>query len=222
MSIQNGTLSAHGGEYYGANYYNGSNKSTASITTNSKINPQVIRFYVTKATDNTTSSSWKVQTSADGIEWTDRKTQDATSMNPSTWVEVTQDLSSYSDVYVRIYYGSAGALRAIDDLVISGATYDSDPDCVFDYFIDIMHDNATIGKQGTYSAPSALSDATSGDDYCMDKHYHFLGWVNSEDINDDGTLKDGYTLIPADDDNSGSGYTADNKTFYAIWVKEEK
>lgn len=97
-------------------------------------------------------------------------------------------------------------------------TYNSNPDCTYDWFIDIMHDNETIEKQGaSYSMPSALSDASKGDEHCDEKHYHFLGWVEESEINDDGTLKSGYTLYPAGD----SGHTAANKTFYAIWAKEE-
>ena len=97
-------------------------------------------------------------------------------------------------------------------------TYNSNPDCTYDWFIDIMHDNTTIEKQGSYSMPAALSDADKGEStYCDEKHYHFIGWVEESDLNDDGTLKDGYTLYPAGD----SGHTANNKTYYAIWGKEE-
>lgn len=97
-------------------------------------------------------------------------------------------------------------------------TYLSNPDCTTDYFIDIMHDNETIEKQGSYSMPAALSDASKGEDtHCDEKHYHFIGWVESSYIDEDGTLKDGYTIYPAGD----SGHTAANKTFYAIWAKED-
>lgn len=37
-------------------------------------------------------------------------------MTKGTWVEVTQDLSSYSNVYVRIYYTGSTAIRNIDDV----------------------------------------------------------------------------------------------------------
>lgn len=95
-------------------------------------------------------------------------------------------------------------------------TYNSNPDCTYDYFVDIMHDNETIEKQGTYSAPAALSDATPGEDYCDEKHYHFLGWIEEQYVDEDGTLNDASKLkLPGDE------ITADNKTFYAIWGKVE-
>lgn len=100
--------------------------------------------------------------------------------------------------------------------------YHSSPDCTVDHFIDIMHDKVVADQSGTYTMPAITGgDATPGSTYCDEKHYHFLGWVEDSDINDDGSLKDGYTLYPAGDDNSGAGYTAANKTFYAIWAKEE-
>lgn len=95
-------------------------------------------------------------------------------------------------------------------------TYNSNPDCTYDYFVDIMHDNETIEKQGTYSAPAALSDATPGEDYCDEKHYHFLGWIEEQYVDEDGTLKDASKLKAP-----GASITADNKTFYAIWAKIE-
>lgn len=111
----------------------------------------------------------------------------------------------------------------MDDFTVSVATssnaavytYTSNPICVFDNFIDIMHDNVIERQSETYSMPSP-SDASKGS-LCEGEHYHFLGWVEESYINDDGTLKAGATLYPAGD----SGHTANNKTFYAIWAKEE-
>lgn len=93
--------------------------------------------------------------------------------------------------------------------------YNSNPDCTYDYFVDIMHDNEISPRQKTYSMPSVTDEESNS--YCEGEHYHFLGWVEEDDINDDGTLKSGYTLYPAGD----SGHTAANKTYYAIWAKEE-
>ena len=212
-SQQTSSITAHAGTYYGTT----GGKATASLTSTNKLaSPKKLRFYISRQTTNTNSSSWYVQTSANGSDWTDRKTQDAV-VTVGAWTEVTQDLSSYSDVYVRIYYSGSTAVRNIDDVELSCATYNSNPDCTYDWFIDIMHDNETIEKQGSYSMPAALSDASKGDDYCDEKHYHFLGWVEESYINDDGTLMSGATLYPAGD----GGHTAANKTFYAIWAKEE-
>ena len=62
------------------------------------------------------------------------------------------------------------------------------------------------------------SDADKGEDtYCEEKHYHFVGWVEESDINENGTLKAEATVYPAGD----AGHTANNKTYYAIWAKEE-
>lgn len=97
-------------------------------------------------------------------------------------------------------------------------TYRSNPVCTYDYFVDIMHDKVVADQAGNYSMPAITGgDATPGNTYCDEKHYHFLGWVEESEINDDGTLKAGATLYPAGD----AGHTAANKTFYAIWAKEE-
>ena len=115
-SQQNGSITAHGGTNYGTT----GGKTTASITTKSKIaSPQSITFYVSKESNNTASSSWKLQVSNDNSKWTDVKTQSATSMSKGSWVEVTQDLSSYSNVYVRVYYTGSIAVRNIDDLTFT-------------------------------------------------------------------------------------------------------
>lgn len=118
-SQQTGSITAHGGTNYGTT----GGKETASITTKSAIEaPQSITFYVSKQSKNTTASSWKLQVSSDNSTWTDVKTQSATSMTKGVWVEVTQDLSSYSNVYVRIYYTGSTAVRNIDDVeLIAGA-----------------------------------------------------------------------------------------------------
>lgn len=214
-SNESGAVSPYNGSKYGTT----DAASTAAIKTNKMIaSPTLIRFYVTKTTDNNTACSWKVQTSTDGSTWTDRKEQSAVSMSKGVWVEVTQDLSAYSNVYVRIYYGSNTAVRAIDDVMLScGATFNSNPDCTFDNFVDNMHGNETIRKQGTYSMPAALSDADKGDDYCAEKHYHFVGWLSEAYVNADGTLKSGYeSYLHAP---GHSGHTANNTTYYAIWAE---
>ena len=115
-SQQTGTITAKGGTYYGTT----GGKTTASITTTVAFkSPKSITFYVSKQSSNTTSSSWKIQVSSDKKTWTDVKTQSATSMNKGSWVEVTQDLSSYSNVYVRVYYDGTSAVRNIDDLTFT-------------------------------------------------------------------------------------------------------
>lgn len=115
-SKQTGSITAHGGTNYGTT----GGKTTASITTKKAIaSPQSITFFVSKQSTNTTSSSWKLQVSSDKSTWTDVKTQSATSMTKGNWVEVTQDLSAYSNVYVRVYYTGSTAVRNIDDLELT-------------------------------------------------------------------------------------------------------
>ena len=115
-SKQTGAITANGGTYYGKT----GGKATASITsTNIIAKPKSITFYVSKESNNTTSSSWKIQVSSDKSTWTDVKTQSATSMSKGSWVEVTQDLSSYSKVYVRVFYTGSTAVRNIDNLSLT-------------------------------------------------------------------------------------------------------
>lgn len=215
-SAESGAIFPHGGSKYGTT----GGKTSAYIVTKNKIEePQSIRFYISKTTTNTTETLWKVQTSENGSVWSDRKTQAAQSMGQGEWVEVTQDLSSYTNVYVRIYYdgGSSTAMRAIDDAVLSCATFNSNPDCIYDYFVDNMHGNETTTQQGTYSMPAALSDVTPGDTYCAEKHYHFVGWLSEAYVNADGSLKSGYeSYLYAP---GHSGHTANNTTYYAIWAE---
>ena len=126
-SQQTGSITAHSGTYYGTT----GGKETASIATKSKINqPTQITFYVSKQSKNTTESYWKIQVSSDNKTWDDVKTESAisaSSMNKGTWIKVTQDLSAYSDVYIRVYYTGTTAVRNIDDLVLTYTAAVVDP-----------------------------------------------------------------------------------------------
>ena len=116
-SKQTGDITAKAGTYYGTT----GGKTTASITTTSAVvSPKFITFYVSKQTNNKTDSSWKLQVSSDNKKtWTDVKTTSATSMSKGTWVEITEDLSAYSNVYVRVHYTGSTAVRNIDELTFS-------------------------------------------------------------------------------------------------------
>ena len=124
IGIKSTTITAHGGTYYGANINgDGNGVATASITTKAKYaNPGTLTFYISKESGNTTASSWKAQVSEDGEAWTDVETFDAKGMGKGEWNECTADLSSYSNVYVRISYGSSSAIRAIDDIELAAAS----------------------------------------------------------------------------------------------------
>ena len=107
------TITAHGGTYYGTT----GGKATASIQTKAKYaNPGTFTCYVSKTTSNTTSSTWYIQVSSDGSDWTNAGTKSATSMNAGSWEIFSADLSSYSNVYVRLYYSGSTAVRTVDDI----------------------------------------------------------------------------------------------------------
>ena len=108
----NDKVTAHGGSYFGDT----GGKASASIETEELTNPISITFYVTRQSTNTSSSTWTIQTSTNGSNWTDVKQVSATDMAQGTWKEVTADLSSYKNVYVRIYYHGSTAVRNIDDV----------------------------------------------------------------------------------------------------------
>lgn len=216
ITSQKSTITANTGLYYG----NTDGKSSGSIETKSTIAaPKDIKCYVSKESTNTTSSTWNVYTKAPDGDWTLRNSEDATDMGKGEWKSFHVDLSSYTNVYVKIAYSGSTAIRAIDDVILSSATFNSSPDCTYDWFVDIMHDTEIDPVQGSYAMPSP-GDADKGDEHCDDKHYHFMGWVEDTYVKEDGTLDTeavGYTLYPAGD----AGHTANNKTFYAIWAKEE-
>jgi len=110
----NSNVTPHGGSYFGKT----GGKTSASIGTKERTNPISITFYVTRQSTNTSSSTWKIQTSTNGSNWTDVKDTEvsAIDMAQGTWKEVTADLSSYKNVYVRIYYSGSTAIRNIDDV----------------------------------------------------------------------------------------------------------
>lgn len=110
------TITAHSGSKHGKIA-----SASGYIQTKNKINnPSTFVCYVSKSTNNTTSSSWKVQYSANGTKWTDVKEQSATSMSKGTWVEINTNFpENLGEVYVRIYYSGSNAIRCIDDLVIT-------------------------------------------------------------------------------------------------------
>ncbi len=111
------TITAHGGTYYGKT----AGTASASVQTKNKVAaPGLLKFYVSKESNNTTESTWTVKVSSDGTAWTAvGDEQSATSMSKGDWVEVTRNLSTYSNVYVKIEYAGSTAVRAIDDISIS-------------------------------------------------------------------------------------------------------
>ena len=106
-------ITAHGG----SKYCTTGGTTTWSVKTKNKIpTPKSITFYVSKTSNNTTTSNWKVQYSSNGSDWTDAKSVSATSMSKGNWNEVTHTFTTQSNVYVRIYYDGSTAVRTIDDI----------------------------------------------------------------------------------------------------------
>ena len=118
----NSEIGAHGGEYFATT----GGKQSASIQTKEKVAyPDVFTCYVSKTSNNTTSSTWKVQVSSDGSSWTDiGEAQSATTMAKGEWVEYTADIKAagYTNVYVRLYYTGSTAVRTVDDISLTTYT----------------------------------------------------------------------------------------------------
>ena len=113
-----GTITAHGGTYYGTT----GGKATASFQTKEAVpNPGYFTCFVSKQTTNTTASTWYIQVSENGSDWTDVETQSASSMGKGEWVEFSADLTSYTNVYVRLYYSGSTAVRNVDDIRLTMA-----------------------------------------------------------------------------------------------------
>lgn len=114
----NSNVPAHGGSYYGGT----DGKTAGSIQTKNKIaNPNSITFFVSKESTNNTASSWIVDVSTDGTNWTQVGDSQSASagITRGEWTEVTRNLSIYTDVYVRIRYDGTSAKRCIDDVSLS-------------------------------------------------------------------------------------------------------
>ncbi|MBQ6432558.1 MAG: chitobiase/beta-hexosaminidase C-terminal domain-containing protein [Bacteroidaceae bacterium] len=164
IGTSNTAITAHGGSKYGANINaSGNGVTTAFIQTNEPIAlPNTFTCYVSKASTNTTASTWIVQVSSDGSEWTDvGDGQSAASMEKGTWVEYTVNLSGYSNVYVKLSYGSSGAIRTVDDISITMR----EPDEKITPVVTIDATGLTTDLAGStnVSAGTATATVTSGD-----------------------------------------------------------
>ncbi len=114
-------VSAHSGSYFG----NTDGKTTGSVVTKNKIaSPQSITFFISKESTNSKAASWLVKVSSDGSSWTQVGDAQAAGngITKGTWTEVTRSLSSYSDVYVGVFYDGNTAVRCIDDITITYET----------------------------------------------------------------------------------------------------
>lgn len=112
-------VAAHGGTYFGDT----DGKTSGSIITKNKISdPKSLTFYISKLTTNTNATSvWKVSVSSDGTVWSQVGDDQAAAsgITKGTWYEVSRDLRSYHNVYVKIEYSGTSAKRCIDDVSLS-------------------------------------------------------------------------------------------------------
>lgn len=114
----NSNVPAHGGSFYGGT----DGKASGTITTKNKISaPGTITFYISKETTNTTASSWLIEVSSNGSSWIQvGDVQSASSgITRGVWTVVTRNLTTYSNVYVRVRYDGTTAKRCIDDLTLT-------------------------------------------------------------------------------------------------------
>lgn len=201
-SNQSGSITARGGSKYGTT--NG--KETGYVKTTSKIaSPTSLTVYVSKQTNNTKSSTWYIKVSSDGSTWTNVATKSATGMSAGTWQEFTADLSSYSNVYVELYYSGSTAVRNMDDLVLTSGT----PPSYTEWITTCAdcNENPTVGVaalKGTFSASgvgvTCPTTGTNAGSSCSWQDYGFI-WSTSKNavgtlvLNSDGTAPSGVTKV---------------------------
>lgn len=116
--VQSKAITAHGGTFYG----NTNGKTTAFVQTQNIIAaPQQLTFYFSKESGNDNKNSfWKIQVSSNGSKWSDVKSvKAAPTKDVGVWTEVTQSLTEYTNVYVRVYYLGTSAIRCIDDVTLT-------------------------------------------------------------------------------------------------------
>ena len=142
-------VTPNSGTYFGTT----GGKASASLVTKSKIaRPTSIKFYISKQSINTTETNWYVKVSSDGSTWEQvGDAQAAQSMTKGEWVEVTRNLSTYSNVYVKIDYigGTSTATRCIDDVTLS---YDVTVNPIFSATINTDYEWLGVEKTKNLSA----------------------------------------------------------------------
>ena len=155
ISQQDGAITAHTKSYYGTTH----SKAAASMVTANKIaGPDQLSFFVSKTTTNTSASYWYVKVSSDGTDWSLVETQDAKSMSKGEWVEVTADLSDYTNVYVGIFYEGSTAVRAIDDVILTTRSLASYP-----VTYNATPDNGLLSVELNSDEIASGTDVTEGD-----------------------------------------------------------
>ena len=216
-------ITAHDGSNFGTT----GGKTTASATTKDKIaSPQSFSCYFSKTSNNTTASTWYLEVSTDGSNWTEVATQDAKSMNKGVWVEFTADLTKYSDVYVRLRYDGTTAVRAVDDIVLTYSIGDATPTCSAPTFsvadgmvfagtevtISSATDGATIYYTTDGSTPSASSSVYSAA-ITINESMTIKAYAVKSGYDDSDVATASYTIKP-----TVSGYTVDFESDLEAYV----
>ena len=167
VSQQTTQITAQGKTHYGTT----GGKTTASMVTAAKIaGPDELTFYVSKTSSNNTSTTWYVRVSSDNSTWTTVTSQSAATMSQGQWIEVSADLSAYTNVYVGIFYegGTSTAVRAIDDvilttrsLVASQITYNATPN---HGLVSVEKDGVELASGGSANEGDVLDVILAADD----------------------------------------------------------
>ena len=123
-----------------------------------------------------------------------------------------------TQIYVRIKTGqsvgspSGNVVVSVSEDELSKNVVVSGTVSAADTYIDQMHGNSTTYQCGSYSAPDLDNgDMETGTD-CQKNYAIFQGWAAASDINLDGTLKAGATVI-----SDGTAMTASGTTYYSVW-----
>ena len=85
-----------------------------------------------------------------------------------------------------------------------------------DYYIDYMHDNAKVTKNGNYGTAPSLSSTTPGAG-CAGEHYKFIGWIPESDMNMETGVPTTTSHMVA---GGQTGMYATGTNYYAIWAEE--
>lgn len=105
----------------GSNYASTDGKESSIAQTKNKIaSPKSLTCYYTKLTsNNNTNSKFTIEVSSNGSSWTAVATgKTMNNVTAGEWEILTADLSSYSNVYVRVKYTGTTAKRGLDEITL--------------------------------------------------------------------------------------------------------
>ncbi len=119
------SFSRNNGDHRTGSYAGYSNSASTTMTTKLIEAPMSISFYVRHS--GSYSATWALAVSTDGLNWT--TLQNNISDTSSFWTEISADLSSYEEIYIRItstsvdydsgWFSTEYAKRYIDDITLT-------------------------------------------------------------------------------------------------------